>query len=321
MTAKKLFISYSHADLILLERLKVHLKPLERQGFIAPWFDGYLLPGDDIDVGVSKALDYADIVVLLVSPDFLASDYCFTIEMESALSSHKNNECRVIPVIVRDCLWHQAPFGRLVALPTDAKAFMSLHWPDKDEAWRIAAEGIHAAATAIDLSPQSESPSFSATSPSTAPAAISEEARVTFPIPRKRQYSDKERDDFKHEAFETIARRFEASLDALKGELAGTFRQLDANRFTSAIYLEGKKKSGITVWVGGQLRSGAISFYHDDSGETRSTNGEFSIEIGNEGLSLVDRMHHFGSADDKHLSPDKAAEYLWGKFVDKLSER
>ena len=137
MSAKKLFISYSHADAALLQTLKTHLKPLERAGVIAPWFDGYLLPGDDIDARVRSALEKAEIIALLVSPDFLASDYCYEIEMETAVARHERGEARVIPIIARECQWQGAPFGRLVAVPTDGRPIMSTRWPDKDEAWTL----------------------------------------------------------------------------------------------------------------------------------------------------------------------------------------
>lgn len=103
MSPRKLFISYSHADAALLAILKIHLKPLERAGAIVPWFDGYLLPGDDIDARVRSALEKAELVALLVSPDFLASDYCYDVEMRAAVARHESGDARVIPIIVRDC--------------------------------------------------------------------------------------------------------------------------------------------------------------------------------------------------------------------------
>ena len=75
-----------------------------------------------------------------MSADFIASDYCYDIEMELALARHQTGEARVIPIIIRDVKWQQAPFGKLQALPKDGKAVTL--WPDRDNAWRQVADGL-----------------------------------------------------------------------------------------------------------------------------------------------------------------------------------
>lgn len=136
----RLFISYSHKDERFRNELETHLKLLQRQGRIEVWHDRKIEAGDEWKRKIDENLERAEMILLLISADFMASDYCYAIEMTRALERHENGEARVIPVIVRDCNWHSAPFGKLQALPKEGKAVKK--WPDKDSAWRNVAEGI-----------------------------------------------------------------------------------------------------------------------------------------------------------------------------------
>ena len=143
----RLFYSYSHKDEGLRNELDTHLKLMQRQGVIQTWYDRRINPGDDFERRIDENLELADIVLLLVSSDFMASDYCYEKEMDRALERHKNGEARVIPVIVRDVNWSKAPFAKLLALPKNGRAVEL--WPNKDSAWRNVAEGIETVASSI----------------------------------------------------------------------------------------------------------------------------------------------------------------------------
>jgi hypothetical protein len=80
------------------------------------------------------------IILLLISIDFINSEYCYDTEMERAMERHQKGEARVIPIILRSCLWQYAPFAKLQALPKDAKAVQS--WSDRDEALTDIVDGI-----------------------------------------------------------------------------------------------------------------------------------------------------------------------------------
>lgn len=148
--ALSVFISYSHADEQLKTALLKHLKPLERQGLIDTWHDRKLVAGDTWGQEISKNLDQADIVLLLVSIDFINSQYCYDIELERALERHDKSECRVIPVILRDCLWHQTAFASIQAAPKDGKAIAT--WPNEDEALTAVALDVRKACESIKAS-------------------------------------------------------------------------------------------------------------------------------------------------------------------------
>jgi hypothetical protein len=145
---KSIFFSYSHKDESLRNQLETHLAMLKRQGVISVWHDRRLVAGDHVDDGIAKELDAADIILLLVSPDFLASDYCYGVELARALERHAAGKARVIPVILRPCDWHATPFGNLLAVPTDGRPITK--WPDPDDAFLEVTKAIRGAATVKD---------------------------------------------------------------------------------------------------------------------------------------------------------------------------
>ncbi len=136
----KLFVSYSHKDEELWEKLNEHLAPLRRAGKISSWHDRKLLGGSEFAGNIDAELAKADIVLLLVSASFIASDYCFDIEMAQALERHEAGQARVIPLILRPCDWTGAPFAKLMALPKDGRPVTS--WPSIDEGLLDAANGL-----------------------------------------------------------------------------------------------------------------------------------------------------------------------------------
>jgi hypothetical protein len=137
------FIVYARKDEEFRGELTKHLKPLERRGLIRPWHDRMIGAGDDWKNAIDQRLEESDVVLLLVSIDFLASDYCYEIEMKRALERHESGRARVIPILIRDCHWKDAPFAKLQMLPPNAKAVAS--WRNWDKAWSDIVDGIRAA--------------------------------------------------------------------------------------------------------------------------------------------------------------------------------
>jgi hypothetical protein len=143
----RLMCSYSHKDATLRKELDVYIAPLKRQGIVESWYDGEIEAGAEWRAEIMRNLEEADIIVLLISADFLASDFCYDIEMMRALERHDAKEARVIPVIVRKSDWSSAPFAKLQALPKDALAVTL--WTNQDEAWTDVAMGIRRAAESL----------------------------------------------------------------------------------------------------------------------------------------------------------------------------
>jgi tetratricopeptide (TPR) repeat protein len=115
----KVFVSYSHQDDALRERLDVHLSLLKRQGVLEVWHDRRLQGGEHWEEAIDQALEEADIVLLLISPDFLASDYCYGRELTVALERDRRHEAVVVPLLLHPCDWQSAPFARCQAFPRD----------------------------------------------------------------------------------------------------------------------------------------------------------------------------------------------------------
>src|SRR5258708_11712340 len=143
-----IFFCYAHEDEALLKKLKAHLRPLQRQGLIDVWHDRDISAGTEWEQEIKKHLNEAKIILFLVSPDFMDSDYCYGIEMQQALERHQRGEARVIPIILRPVHW-QGILGNLKALPTDAKPVKS--WSDIDEAFFDVTEGIHTVVVELGL--------------------------------------------------------------------------------------------------------------------------------------------------------------------------
>ena len=139
----KIFFCYAHEDEPLLNKLKTHLRPLQRQGLIDIWYDRDIDAGIEWEQAIKEHLNTSQIILLLVSPDFMDSDYCYSTEMKRALERHEQKEARVIPVILRPVYWQIPPLHKLQALPTDAKPVMSSSWYYQDEAFFKVTEGIH----------------------------------------------------------------------------------------------------------------------------------------------------------------------------------
>ena len=129
----KAFISYSHTDEPRRKRLNTHLAVLRREGRIEEWFDRKILAGSAIDPEIDERLEWCELFLPLVSPDFLASDYCYEREMTIALERHHADEARVVPIIIEPCDWRHTPLGKLKAVPRDGRAVAL--WDNENHAY------------------------------------------------------------------------------------------------------------------------------------------------------------------------------------------
>jgi TIR domain len=157
------FISYSHRDALLYEELAKHLRSLEHQQLITSWSDRRIAAGTDFDADICRELDHADLILLLISPDFISSEYCWGKELKRAMERHQAGNARVIPVILRPVEWQQTPFGKLLALPTDGRPVT--RWENQDEAFLDIERGIRFAITNEQPPPPEGQPVMQAASP------------------------------------------------------------------------------------------------------------------------------------------------------------
>ncbi len=136
----EVFFSYAHEDEALRDKLAKHLRNLERQKVITGWHDRQISAGTEWAGKIDVHLDSARIILLLVSPDFIDSDYCYDVELQHAMARHHAREARVIPIILRPVDWAGTPFAKLQALPKDGKPIAL--WPNEDEAFLDVARAI-----------------------------------------------------------------------------------------------------------------------------------------------------------------------------------
>jgi hypothetical protein len=148
----RIFCGYAHEDKALFQQLKTALAVLIRQEAVSVWHYGDLLPGDQWEYEIERELNTADIILLLISPAFIASDYCWSKEMQWAITRHTTGEAHVIPILLRPTPgWETTPLGALQALPERAQPITT--WKNRDQAFATIAKGI---STVIQQAQQEE---------------------------------------------------------------------------------------------------------------------------------------------------------------------
>lgn len=315
-----LFFSYAHEDEDLRDQLEVHLTSLKREGIITTWHDRRIVAGAPLDREISVYLENANIILLLVSPYFIASDYCFNIEMTRAMERHNEGRAIIIPVILQPCNWHAMPFGNLMACPKDGKPISK--YPNIHDAFLEVTLAVKDATTKLFpgsqvLQPKTVGPKRSHTEVSTnGPKLRSSNLRV------KKEFSDREKNKFLVDAFEYIANYFEGSLDELKKrnkDIETEFRRIDANRFTAMIYSKGKEMSKCNIWLSdGNSYSFGILY---SSGSFRDGSYNESLSVENDDFTMylksMGMQFHRQNAKEK-MTFEGGAEYYWSMFIERL---
>jgi hypothetical protein len=144
----QLFYTYSHKDEKLREQLETHLSTLKRENRISGWHDRRITAGTEWKGEIDEQLKSSSVILLLVTANFLASDYCHDVELRYAMEQHEQGKARVIPVILRPCDWKTAIFAKLQAFPTDGKPV--INWKTRDDAFLNVVEGIRKALDEMD---------------------------------------------------------------------------------------------------------------------------------------------------------------------------
>lgn len=316
------FFSYSHVDEALRDQLERQLSMLKRQAVIETWHDRRIGAGQEIALAIDEQINRDDIILLLVSPDFLASDYCYDIEMKRAMERHEAGEAIVIPIILRACDWHHAPFGKLNAVPRDGKPITQ--WTDIDEALLQVAKAVREAVLRL----KGPAPS-SASAPKA--RVVAEPLQRTAEGPRSsnlrlaKAFTQRDKDRFQTEAFEFIARFFENSLAELAERnpgIEGVFRRVDANRFFATVYRDGKDVAKATIYMGGDSFGRGINYVQGHTTAGNTINESLNVDADDQTIYLkTTGMMHYGDRDDKKLSPEGGAELYWENLIRPLQDR
>jgi hypothetical protein len=309
-----IFISYSHADENYRAELEKHLTMLKKQGLVSIWHDRRIEAGDNFELKIEENLLSADLILLLVSSGFLASGYCYEIEMKKALARNEKGEARVIPVILRACDWKNSPFGMLLAAPKDGKP-VNKH-PDIDEAYLEIVEVIRSALPATKSVTRTDAPSEH-TVKTTGPRSSN--------IYIKKKVTDEEKDKHRVDAFEYMATFFENSLGELNRRnpsITNFFRRIDANQFTATIYSNGEQANKCRIWFTerGGFENGILFSEGNYSDRDNSYNDSLTVEDDGALLYLCSHMPAWNIERGEKLTFEGAAEYYWARFIQCLQE-
>ena len=319
----KIFFSYSHDDEQYRDQLEKHLASLQHEGLIESWHDRRIIAGGRLEAEIDQQINAADVILLLVSSSFLASRYCYTIEMTRALERHRAGEANVVPVIVRACDWQATPLSELLAAPRDGRPITS--WPNYDEAYADVAREIRRLIQQrhAGTEPRSALKAAVAVRRAADSAPVVATALRSSNLRLKKEFSDLDGDQFLHETFDFMARFFEGSLKELQARnpgVSGQFRQVDANTFTAAIYQQGKRACECSVHLGsGGFRTNGIAYSSDPSARGNSYNEMISVESDEQAMFLRSiGMAAFG--ESQKLTQEGAAELFWGMLIGPLQQ-
>lgn len=202
------FLSYSHKDENLRDALESHLAMLKREGSITLWHDRELLAGDEIDQTISSYLLTSDIIILLVSSDFLSSYYCYEREMLVALERHRSGSAKLIPIILKPCDWASAPFSKAIVLPKNGKPLVS--WANIDEAFLDIVTSLRKVLTR-DFPKSSASAVFSNSAQSFQTYLNSDTEPRSSNMRLRKEFTQAEKDKFLDDGYDYIRRFFENS--------------------------------------------------------------------------------------------------------------
>jgi hypothetical protein len=304
------FISYSHQDSAALDRLHVHLANLQREGRIETWYDREILAGDVLDDEINQELEVADLFLLMVSPDFIASNYCVENEMRFALQRHDAGEVRVVPIIVEPCDWAAMPqLRQLKAIPKDGVPISE--WANANTAYLDVVQEIRRIVDAVEIeTPELAGDEFVPTAPQ-------------HGIPRyrvQRDFDEIDRGEYRDAAFATIKDYFQraiSEIDAVDG-LRGRFVDRGANSFGGTVVNRGRQHGTAHITVhcrNAGFALGDIYYSFNENAGDNTANGGFNVSSDEYERFLVVTMAMFGNAPER-LNFEQAAEYLWNQFIE-----
>lgn len=303
----RLFTSYSHKDERALGRLHTHLAVLQREGKIDRWYDREIIAGENLDSEIASQLDASDVFMPLVSPDFLASQYCYEREMEKAIERHENGTMRIVPVILDACDWKATPLRRYKALPKDGRPVAE--WANENIAFLDIVTEVR---RLIDGAAKNSA------------RTVQHKDEEAFATKRakyrlRRDFDDIDKGDYRRASFKEIKEYFEAStreinsIDGIKGRL----EDIDQRSFTCTIINYGLERGTAHITV---HMSASERFFHDiyysfdEHARANTASGGFDVTSDEYDLFLKVGSYSY-SDEEKLLTPQQAAEELWAQFL------
>ncbi|MGV9013436.1 MAG: toll/interleukin-1 receptor domain-containing protein [Flavobacteriales bacterium] len=308
----EVFFSYSHHDKEYRDELEKHLAMLKHEGLIQAWHDRRIIAGDVLDESISEHLDNAQVILCLLSSNFLASRYCFDVEMQRAMDRHERNEARVIPVIIHPCDWLHSPLGKLRATPDDGKPISKFANPH--DAYLNVVQDIRAALSILGVTVSKRNPRDAAH-----PHIHSQLHARSSNLRVKKSFSDQQKDEFIREGFAYITNYFDASLKELESISPHLKTRLDrtsGNETYVVIYDQGVKVSQGTL----QRREHTIQMTNTEGSSANTyMMGQGALSLSDDGYLLgYQEGHGYGTGfgqSTKIVSHEGAAESFWSQLI------
>lgn len=310
----KAFISYSHKDEHYLERLKIHLAQMKRDGLIQEWTDEEIHAGSSLDKVISDALSSSELFLAILSPDYIASNYCYNTEFETAQKMQDDGKLTIVPIIVEPCDWKKTPFGNFKALPKDGKAVSE--WTNANNAFLNVIDELRRLIT------------FSKT-PKSIPNSLGSESfeKISRNYKVKKSFSQVDQFNFKESSFEEIKKYFQSSISELDAveNLQARFTNEGKGFFTCLISNRANNQNSfLTIQIGneGQYHFGDLNYSFTEHLNTNSIQmGKiFKIENDDYEQFWIRNSPVFGYANqpDLQVSAQQVAEEIWNDFISQV---
>ncbi len=293
----KAFISYSHKDTEFWHQLEPHLHLLKYGELLETWIDSMLLPGDEFDDRIAHHLDDADIIIFLVSSDFAASRYCREVELPRALARQKAGLARIVPIIVRRCLWRKTPLGIFTALPKDGQSIKS--FDDRDEAYTYITEQLELLILKLNEDKQDQNIS----------AILNGQTLPAHPKQEPQTFTYIEKLEFIRGTYRKITELFDRSADRYT-----TCRSTEISKNAIHIHVDRHKQSAVTLKL--SFPPGAFSILFVEllgDGDIESFVEPYHLE--NDDHQLFFRTEQTTSGENYQIyqTPDELARNLWSR--------
>lgn len=310
----KVFISYSHKDAVAAVRLHTQLASFRREGRLDAWFDRRIIPGYSIDKEIARELESCGLFLMLVSPDFLASDYCVNREMRRALERHHAGEARVVPIIVESSSdWRSSPLGELKALPRDGKPISE--WPNENSAYMDIVNGLR---RILDVDPGVSRSTFY--NPAVRRTGETQSGAGRYRV--QRDFDQIDRAEFRDRAFRVIRDHFKkaiAEIDSID-DVRGRFEADGANSFRCTVVNRARNRNRGTAHIAMYCASdgpnlGDIYWSFSEYASANQANGMLNVNADEYELYLSSLMGIGFPGDRERLTAEEAAERVWAEFL------
>ena len=286
---------------------------LEREGSVTSFYDRLITAGSLLDDTILAELDSAQLFLCVVSPDFIASGYCYDKELQHAFALQEAGNLQIVSVIVEPCEWLETPLSRFMVTPRDGMAVAL--WDNENMAFLNVISELRR----ITSDHGSKQPGNDSGAPVSSSPIASESPKYIA----KRSFDEIDKIKFREQGYAEIFQYFERSCRELSqtSGLSATFRKLNEYSFTCTVMNEsfGRGIAHITVRMGssGAASFGDLSWSNQENAADGSSNGWCSI--GHTDYSLYFEVHGgplFGTSRKEQLSPDGVAKFLWDSLLE-----